>query len=275
MTGKRQENGGGSTRAGSGGATGAAVMDVLCALSFLTRLPIPAGSPAHGRPLSGAAWAFPLAGLVVGLIAGAGLALAAALALPPLVAALIGLSIAAALTGALHEDGFADTLDGLWGAADRERRLAIMRDSRVGGFGALGLVLLTGVKAAALAAVIEQAGAEAGWLALIAAAVAGRGLLPGVMRLTPPARETGLAALAGRPGADRAVIAAGIGILALPLLLGPGVGPVAAALALIAAVKMALIARWKIGGHTGDILGAVEQSVEMAVLLTAAAAVAW
>lgn len=249
--------------------------DLLCALAFLTRIPIPTNSRAHARPLAGASWAFPAIGLLVGLLAGAVLALALALGVPALAAALLALAASAMLTGALHEDGLADCFDGLWGGRTPERRIEIMRDSRIGGYGALALVIATGVKAACLAALAEGAGGEAAWLALIAAHAAGRGVLPPVMHLLPRASATGLGALAGRPGADRAVAAGGIGALALPLLLGPGVGPAALLVAALAAAKLALVARWKLGGYNGDVLGGVEQAVEIAVLLTAAAALAW
>ncbi len=271
MTGKRQER----EAAFAASAFGTALGDFLCALAFLTRLPIPAGSAAHARPLAGTGWAFPLVGLAVGLIAGAALALGHALGLPALAAALLALGVGAVVTGALHEDGFTDTLDGFWGAADRAERLAIMRDSRIGGYGALGLVIATGLKASALAAIVsgdgEGAGAESAWLALIGAAMAGRGALPALMHWLPAARANGLGAMAGRPSVERAAAAAAIGALALPLLLGPGAGIVAALVGALAAGGLALIARAKIGGQTGDVLGAAEQAVEIAVLLSAAA----
>lgn len=254
---------------------GAALGDLLCALAFLTRAPVPAASSAHARPLGQASWAFPLIGVGVGFAAGAVLAVASALGVPPLAAALLALGAGATLTGALHEDGLADTLDGLWGGRAPERRLEIMRDSRIGGFGALGLVISVGLRAACLAALVEGAGAEAAWLALIAASAAGRGALPAIMHLLPRASATGLGAMAGRPSADRAVIAGGVAALLAPLLLGPGTGSAAALLAAIAAAKIALVARWKLGGYNGDALGAAEQAVEIAVLLTAAAALSW
>ncbi|MBP5858100.1 adenosylcobinamide-GDP ribazoletransferase [Marivibrio halodurans] len=269
MTGKRQDR----ARAFASSHLGTATADLLCAIAFLTRLPVPAGSAAHARPLSGAAWAFPLVGLPVGLAAGAAMALADALGVPALAAALLGLALSAFVTGALHEDGLADMLDGAWGGMDRARRLAIMRDSRIGGYGALGLVIATGIKAACLAHLIGGAGAEAAWLALIAAAMVGRGALPAVMHGLGHARETGLAAMAGRPDARRTGIAAAIGIIALPLLLGPGAGVVAGLLAALVAAKLAFVARWKLGGQTGDVLGAIEQAVEITVLLCAAAAI--
>jgi adenosylcobinamide-GDP ribazoletransferase len=271
MTGKRQER----KAAFASSVFGAVWGDFLCALGFLTRLPLPAGSAAHGRPLGAASWAFPLIGVVVGLIAGAVLALADAVGVPALPAALLALGTSAVLTGALHEDGLADSVDGLWGASSPQARLDIMRDSRIGGFGALGLIIATGLKASALAAVISGAGAQAAWLALIGAAIAGRGVLPGVMHLMARARETGLGAMAGRPSAARAVVAGAIAALTLPLLLGPDAGPAAVLLGLLVAGKGALVARWKIKGYTGDILGAIEQAVEIAVLLCAAAALSW
>src|SRR5262249_46611727 len=120
--------------------------DVRVALGFLTRLPVGATGS-----LAAAAWAFPVAGLVVGGVAALIFALAAWLSLPPAVAAILAIAAAIALTGALHEDGAVDSADGLAGGGDPEHRLAIMRDSRIGSFGVIALVLVLGLRAAALA----------------------------------------------------------------------------------------------------------------------------
>lgn len=247
--------------------------ELAAAVGFMTRLPLPATQAAHARPLADASWAFPVAGLAIGLIAGAVMGIASALGVPAFAAALLALGASALTTGALHEDGLSDCFDGLWGGADKETRLTIMRDSRVGGYGALSLVIATGLKAACLAALIDGAGVEAGWLALVAAHMAGRGVLPGVMHLVQRAGETGLAAMAGRPDQVRAGVALAIGALALPILLGPGIGLVAIVLGGLVTAKFVFLARWKLGGYTGDVLGLIEQAVEITVLLCAAAAI--
>ncbi len=116
--------------------TARAIRDLRTATAFMTRLPV--GAP-EGGDLAAACWAFPVAGLLIGAIAGGLLAAAWTFGAPPLVAALLALAAMAALTGALHEDGLADTADGLGGGSP-ERKLEIMRDSRVGAFGVLALV---------------------------------------------------------------------------------------------------------------------------------------
>ncbi|WP_181180926.1 adenosylcobinamide-GDP ribazoletransferase, partial [Paracoccus sp. FO-3] len=135
------------------------------ALVWLTRLPVGRLLPASPPTLAQAAWAFPLVGLAVGFIGAAVLGLAALAGLPGMVAALLAVGAMILATGALHEDGLADCADGS-GGATRERRLEIMRDSRIGSYGVLALVLVTGLRVAAIAALVAQP-----WLA--AAAVAG------------------------------------------------------------------------------------------------------
>ncbi len=237
------------------------------ALVFLTRLPLKVEGTISLRDLAAAAHLFPLVGLVVGALGGLVLFLAQALGVPPLAAALLGLAAAAALTGALHEDGLADTADAL-GAHTRARALDIMKDSRIGSYGAVALILAFGLKATALA---DLSGPSAA-LALVAAAALGRGLIPAVMRLQPSARAEGLAAAAGAPPMALALTALALGV-AVPAVLLP-LAPALAALA-VALGAGALVA-WRLGrrfgGCTGDTLGAVEQIVETAFLLALSAA---
>jgi adenosylcobinamide-GDP ribazoletransferase len=137
------------------------MIDVRMAIGFFTRLPLPStllGPADHSAPdFSRAARAVPLAGLVVGLLAGLVLWLADLAGLSTLVAALLAVLAATILTGGLHEDGLADTADGL-GAFGRARRLEIMRDSRIGTFGVIALIGAYGLKTALLAQLIETGG---------------------------------------------------------------------------------------------------------------------
>lgn len=241
--------------------------DILLAARFLTRLPLPA--PAEGPPggLAQASWTFPLVGAVVGLLGGLANVIAIWLGLPALAAALIAVGVTVFVTGALHEDGLADTADGFGGGATKDEKLAIMRDSRIGAYGVLALILSISIRAAAIAAFGDDGHVV---LAMIAAHAVARGGLPLVQRALEPARADGLGATAGRPDATVAWTAAVIGALVALFALGAWWGIVAL---LATAVVMTLTvgaARRQIGGYTGDVLGAIEQKGEIVMLLVAA-----
>jgi adenosylcobinamide-GDP ribazoletransferase len=233
--------------------------DLIEALSLLTRLPVPAAVP-RGAP---SAWAWPLVGALVGALAGAVAAVAMALELGAGVAAAVALVAQAALTGAFHEDGLADCADGFWGGRTPERRLEIMRDSRVGSFGALALVLSVLLRWSALSAL-----AAAGWTwgPLIAAGALSRWPMAWVLGALPPARPGGLAAAVGRPGAATLALGGGVALVAALASAGwPALGSAAAALA--AGAGWGLLARAKLGGQTGDVCGGAQQVAEVAALL--------
>jgi adenosylcobinamide-GDP ribazoletransferase len=241
--------------------------DFMLATAVLTRLPVAAAETGYGA-VSRASWAFPLVGAGVGMIAALTLFIAAAFGLSQASAVLLGLVAAGLVTGALHEDGLADTADGLGGGRDREEKLAIMRDSRQGTYGILALILSIGLRAVALASIPGPI--EAG-LAMIAAHTVSRAFLPATMAWLSPARDDGLGATAGTPTEITALIALGIGILVGIGMLGPMRGAVALVLCGLAVAATALLARRQIGGYTGDVLGAFQQIGEIVMLLTAAA----
>jgi adenosylcobinamide-GDP ribazoletransferase len=241
------------------------------AAAFLTRLPLGPNPLAGAVPLATASWAFPLVGLAVGLLGGLGYALAAWLNIPPLPAALIAVAVTILVTGGLHEDGLADAADGLAGA-DPPGRLAIMRDSRIGSYGVLALVLGVGLRVAALAAIGGSGDGGRVAAALLAAHAAGRGYLPLVLRALEPARADGLGAAAGRPDAAPAWLAAALTLPIALFALGFAAGIVALLAAAVLIAAGAAVAQRRIGGYTGDILGALEQGGETVVLLVAAAA---
>ncbi|MBX9634304.1 MAG: adenosylcobinamide-GDP ribazoletransferase [Magnetospirillum sp.] len=241
------------------------VADLHLAAIFLTRLPLPdLGSVADGG-LARAMRVFPLVGGVVGLAAGL-VFLAAHAVLPPLAAALTAVLVAVVLTGALHEDGLADTADGLGARGGRERRLEVMRDSSTGAFGVLALVFSIGLKVSALAAAPSGL---AGLGALVAGAALSRALIPAAMQVMAPARPDGLGASAGVPDASTAAFAAVLGIVLTFAGIGLG-APLAVLTALALAGGMVVLARRTLGGYTGDVLGAVCQAAEIGVLLAAA-----
>jgi adenosylcobinamide-GDP ribazoletransferase len=241
--------------------------ELRLALGFFTRLPLPLPELLPGD-LARAGWAFPLVGLAIGLLGGLAYALAAALRVPALAAALVAIAVTVLATGALHEDGLADTVDGFGGGADRAQKLAIMRDHHIGSYGVLALIIGVGLRAAALAAVADGGRVTA---ALMAAHALGRGGLPFVLHALDPAREDGQGASAGRPDITIAGIAAAIAAVLALFLLGLLAGIAAIVAAAAAMTLVAGLARREIGGYTGDVLGAIEQAGEILVLLAVAA----
>jgi len=235
------------------------------AFAFLTRLPFRTGAPPEPGALARAAWAFPLAGILIGVIGGIAFEIGEWLGLPINAMALLAVAVTVLVTGGLHEDGLADTADGL-GGGDRATALAIMRDSRTGAFGVLALVFSVGLRVAALAALPDTRVAVS---ALVAAHTVSRGLLPTLMLWFDPARSDGLAVEAGRPTPPVATVAALIGLLVALVALGIGRGIIAMLLAGVAMIALALLARRRIGGYTGDVLGATQQIGEIVMLLAA------
>jgi adenosylcobinamide-GDP ribazoletransferase len=233
-----------------------ALGDISSALMLLTRLPVPGSHLARAAGV----WVWPIVGAVVGLVGAAVYWLAVRLGLSPAMAAICAIAVTALTTGALHEDGLADTADGFGGGATVARKLEIMRDSRIGTFGALALILSVGLRGAALATLADPVVVA---IALVAAGVLGRAAMIGMMLALPPARGDGMAAALGPLPLTPAAI--GIAIAFTCVLLPHGIRAVAAAA--LAAALMVWLARRQIGGHTGDVLGATEQAAECAVLI--------
>ncbi|RBI83898.1 adenosylcobinamide-GDP ribazoletransferase [Rhodosalinus halophilus] len=239
------------------------------AVQFLTRLPVPQDLAfSEGRLLRATRY-YPLVGLLVGAI-GAGVLLTAAMLLPWPVAVLLSMAATLLATGAFHEDGLADAADGLGGGLTRERALEIMRDSRIGTYGALALGMALALKFAALAAF---APADAAALLILGHGIS-RYAPVAVVARHPYARETGAKFTAPSVSAagHRAALATTLALAAaLALALGPG-GALAALAG--AALLAALVARRylrRLGGYTGDCLGATQQMAELGLYLGALA----
>ena len=234
--------------------------------------------PRHAQPvdpraagewrLADSAWAFPLVGAGIGGAAALALLLAQLVGLASWPAALLSVLAGIALTGALHEDGLADTADGFFGGRNREEKLAILRDSRHGTFGVLAIVMSVLLRAAALAGIGDVIHAG---LALIAAHAASRAALPAAMVGLAPARPDGLGAMAGTPRAGSAIAAALIGAAIALAALGPTRGAITLLLTGVIVFAVAEFARRQIGGYTGDVLGAFQQVAEIVILLAASA----
>lgn len=235
------------------------------ALMLLTRLP--AGRLSDPAPTIGASvWAFPLAGLAVGGLAALTLAAALAFGLPPALAAGLALVVQVASTGALHEDGLADLADGLWGGRTVERRLEIMRDSRIGSYGALALILSIGLRWQALAVIAATPFAP---LALIALAMTSRVAPAALLATLPPARADGMGRTA--TGASGKAVLIGAALALLPALALPAMGAMLA-VQLGLCLGLARLAKARLGGQTGDVLGASQQLAEIGGALVLAAA---
>ncbi|MFL5945493.1 MAG: adenosylcobinamide-GDP ribazoletransferase [Gaiellaceae bacterium] len=243
----------------------ASVRAAAGAVSFLTRVPVGRVVDVQAADVARAAVLFPLVGAGVGALAGL---TAAGLEhqLPAFVAASVAVAVAAVLTGAMHLDALADTADAL-GATGRDEALAIMRDSRIGSFGAVALVLDLLVKVGCVAALLAGGHVIAG---LVAAGALSRAVSPSLAAVLPYPRAAGGpgSVLSGRTSWPAAAVAAAIGAaLALAVWRDGGHWLVAAAVAVAVAAGL-LYRRW-LGGATGDCLGAATELTETCVLLVA------
>jgi adenosylcobinamide-GDP ribazoletransferase len=235
--------------------------DLRLAFRFLTRLPIDSSDWQPGD-LGRASWAFPLVGVLIGLIAGLAYAAAVQLKLSAWLAGSIAIAVSIWATGALHEDGLADMADGL-GGKDKEQRLAIMRDARIGTYGVIALTIVLLARISALASIGGTATVLA---ALVVAFAAGRTAIGLPLAILPAARADGLGADAGKPSWEW--VAAAVGLAGLAIVMIGFKGLLAVFLAFVAAALVGLIAWRKFGGQTGDVLGAAEQMGEVAALCT-------
>ncbi|OAM87197.1 hypothetical protein AW736_25045 [Termitidicoccus mucosus] len=254
------------------------------AVMFFTRIPLPSLAHHEDADLQRSSTYFPLVGWLVGAVAAA-VWWAGLEVWTPAVASGASLAATLLLTGAFHEDGFADMCDGFGGGHTRERVMEIMRDSRIGAFGAIGLVVMLGLKWHAVAALAGAArpgdgGAAAGWSAfpalppgllvpaiILAAHAVSRGAAISLLATLPYAQETGKAKpLSTRLRGGRLVVAM---LLALaPLALLPGRLWWGLAAIGLARTWMAWRFRRRIGGYTGDCLGAAQQVCELVFYLT-------
>ena len=241
--------------------------ELRLAVMLLTRLP--AGRLVDPAPsFADAAWAYPLAGALMGALSGATYCGIAALGVPLLAAALLAVGVAVLATGAMHEDGLADVADGFGGGGDRDRKLDIMRDSRVGTYGVVAVVLAIGLLASAVASF------EPGWVAFfgfVAVGALSRAMMLVPMTFLPPARGDGLGSQAVLSGPLTLFAALGIAlVLSLPMLVTALV-----ATWVMGAVAFAMVglARRQIGGQSGDVLGATQKLTEVSGWLVLAAMV--
>ena len=237
--------------------------EFVAAGSLLTRLPLPRVEMTDPQTMANGVWAYPVFGAVIGGFSATAYALAHAAGLPPSLGAIAALGATALVTGALHEDGFADFCDGVGGGATREQKLLIMEDSRIGTYGVVALALSLAARWGAIAALT---GPLAVAVALIVAHSVSRAAITTIFLLMAPAKTEGLGAAVGKPGLTP-VIAACLIATGLTLLLLRTPQTLLLLLAgLVAVLLVAWLSARQIGGYTGDVFGAAQQAVEIAVL---------
>ena len=234
------------------------------AVTFLTRIPIGEGRKPN---IEAAPKWFPIIGLLIGAACGSVFAGGSWLA-GPLPGAALAIGFGALVTGAFHQDGLADTADAFGGGWTVEQRLEIFKDSRHGTYGVMSLVVVVTLQVTALSTL----GMQSGFVALVYAHALGRLGALVVMRSLRPVRPDGLAATlkGSSPFQERFVVSA----LTLLLLIGRAKqsgGLILLGAATLATLAVGWLSKRKLGGYVGDVLGAVEQVVEVAVLVAAAA----
>ena len=228
-------------------------------IAFLTRVPLPkrlGDKISHDASLAEAAGFFPVTGFLIAIPI-ALLWFCTSLILPVTVAAGLALALSVLLTGGLHEDGLADCADGLGATPKRERSLEIMRDSRIGTYGAIALVFSIGLRWAALAGV----------LAILITMTVSRSAMTLAMRYSSYAREDGLGKQASNMPSSQFLLAMAIAVL-VAAVLGWHWGLAALALGLSSSWLFLKYLEKRLGGYTGDGLGAMEQITGTVILIT-------
>lgn len=241
---------------------------LLTAVQYFTRVPVPRWVGHSGAQLNGATRYFPAVGVAVGAIAAASVWVCS-MAFPPLLTAILSTAVTVGLTGAFHEDGLADTADGLGGGYTRERALEIMKDSRIGTFGTLALILVLGIKIATLSAMPSTLAMTAllaahplsRWCAVLIAWRLPYVRIDDSTRAKPVVEHIALADV---------MIAS---LFGLAPLVACGVHSIAGVIAALLVVIQ--LGRWyarRLGGYTGDTLGAAQQLTEVTFYLALLAA---
>ncbi|GAA0606453.1 adenosylcobinamide-GDP ribazoletransferase [Thalassospira tepidiphila] len=238
------------------------ISDFWRALALLSRVPVKGIDDFRAEVIARSVWSWPLVGLLL-----AGFAMLPAMLVYSLTANILIFAIIASagmvlLTGSMHEDGIADCADGFGGGFERARKLEIMRDSQIGTYGVVALILCFGLRL-----ILLSAAGDAGQAAILflVMAITSRAAMPVVMHILPPARADGLGKGAGTPS----VMMVGLGV-GLALILSLVLSGLFATLAifmggLLAVGIVAAVAKWQIGGQTGDVLGATQIVTELFV----------
>lgn len=239
---------------------------LLLAVQFLTRLPISSAQAYSPERMADSVRHYPLVGVLIGTFAAA-VYTTAQLLFPPVVAVILSTVLTVLFTGAFHEDGLADTFDGVGGGLGVERSLEIMKDSRVGTYGAIALFAVLAIKVAALSALASSA--------VVICLISGHGLsrwsIVVVIASSRYVRDAGTAKPTAEGIGSGSLVYASVTALLCLALIGVVVTPVAAGCAAVGLIAghaaIRLIFERKLGGYTGDCLGATQQVSEIGVYL--------
>jgi len=243
--------------------------DILAAFSLLTRLTVPVDHNISGVRAAAATWAYPLVGAAVGALAATMAAFAGFLGAPEVFSASLALATMVLVTGAMHEDGLADCADGLGGGKAKATRLMIMKDSRIGAYGAVALTIALIARWSGIQGLAVN---EALFWPLVAVGAASRAPMVAAMFFMQPAKDDGLSANVGLP--PPASLAASVGLALLICLLALGFGGISVLFwAFVGALPLLVLANNLVDGQTGDVLGGAQQCAEITALAAALAIV--
>ena len=231
------------------------------AFSLLTRLPTPEPTFSTTSPAAEAGWAYPIVGIFIALLASAiGFSLTFLGFDSGIVAGVVVISIIF-FTGGMHEDGLADSADGFWGSWEPARRLDIMKDSHIGTFGVIALFFSLLLRWYCIKISIEG---SFFFTSLIIATTLSRSAIPLIMSILPNARQDGLSAKTGQPSNITILVAIAIGA-STTLLFSGWAGIIIITVFLLTLGIAMLLSRSKIGGQTGDTIGASQQLAELSI----------
>lgn len=234
--------------------------DIAVAFCLLSRVPTPTLPGTAFENTARAVWAYSIVGAVVGGLAALVGLLVVMIGLPVIFAAGLLLAALALITGAMHEDGLSDTADGFWGGNSVERRLQIMKDSQIGSYGTLALIVITGLRWVAYAALLPLGAGP-----IVAAAALSRAVMPIPMHFLSHARQNGLSRDVGKPEMTWVLTGLAMAFAISFFAIGP-LALTAIGTSLLAAGGVCWLAARKIGGQTGDVLGATQLISETAIL---------
>ena len=241
--------------------------DIAAAFMLLSRIPVSYRFAKDSPPdFIRSLWAFPLVGLVIGGIGGAMLAVANSLTLPPLVCGALCVGAMAMASGAMHEDGLADTADGFGGGRSADDKIRIMHDSHIGSYGVLALCLSTFIRITLFAGIAGSDLPFLGIIGLVATIAAGaRWHVLLALRLFPIAAGAKLAKVTGRPSISAILLASGLWLLPLAYLATPTATAIASCAAMLLCLGLGRLAMRQIQGISGDVMGAMIILAEMAL----------
>ncbi len=234
-------------------------------VTFLTRIPLPSFRRNLDQGLANSAYCFAFVGALIGVLTAYFAWLVQPLGLVNLVLAILLVGFTALLTGALHEDGLADCCDGFGGGHNRDRKLEIMKDSRIGTYGVLALILVTALKIALLSNLLEFNFLEFTFTLAVVHSLS-RASMPVTMAIMSPAKTSGLASTAGKVAPILAVLGFGLSLLIIWIVFGLSPMFWAAVITLLVLAGFVWLSHRQIGGFTGDSLGAQQQIIEVALL---------